>query len=80
MIDVLPAVTVSVLADNSDSVAITFANEPVVAVNVTPSVLAVSWNSIEGKPSAFPPTAHGHHSSDIDDLHRQTINGGRFVG
>lgn len=28
----------------------------------------VSWEAVQGKPAAFPPEAHRHNASDIDDL------------
>lgn len=32
---------------------------------VPPAVATVSWNSITGKPSTFPPSAHTHNAGDI---------------
>ncbi|MBM4509257.1 hypothetical protein GS421_06620 [Rhodococcus hoagii] len=29
---------------------------------------AVSWDAVQDKPDAFPPAAHRHNASDIDDL------------
>jgi hypothetical protein len=80
MIDVFPETTISVLADESQSVAVNSLPEPVVAVNLSSSVAAISWDAIEGKPQQFPPTPHSHLSADISDLHTQTIRGGKFVG
>lgn len=39
-----------------------------------PSIPTPTWSNLEGKPSTFPPSAHGHSISQITNL-QETLNG-----
>ena len=44
-----------------------------------PSIPNPTWSSLEGKPSTFPPSAHGHSISEITNL-QETLNGKQPAG
>lgn len=44
-----------------------------------PSIPTPTWSNLEGKPSTFPPSAHGHSISEITNL-QETLNGKQPVG
>ena len=96
MIDVSPSVTVSVCGEGDARVTVDSRPPNNVCVEVQPGgVVSLAWDSITGKPNLDalavewnailhkPNVAlvgHHHLSADIDDLHRQPINVGRFDG
>ena len=44
-----------------------------------PSIPNPTWSNLEGKPSTFPPSAHGHSISEITNL-QETLNGKQPAG
>jgi len=96
MIDVSPSVTVSVCGEGDARVTVDSRPPNKVCVEVQPGgVVSLAWDAITGKPEIIPLSVdwqavtnkpnvalvgHHHLSADIDDLHRQPINGGRFDG
>ena len=44
-----------------------------------PSIPTPTWSNLEGKPSTFPPSAHGHSISEITNL-QETLNGKQPAG